>query len=91
MSRIYNGKVESVRQLLLDTAGNITYEVWFKNAKIAYFQKHQKQMMPISAGDRIYFEGSFIGTKFFIQKVYDRADMNTMESEFEARKLSVMI
>ena len=84
--RIYSGKVESVRQVTVDPLGNLTYEIWFRGNKVCYFRRHQKQMMPIAPGDRINFEGKFIGDKFLITQVIDRLGMDAIEYEFEKKK-----
>jgi len=89
--RIYSGKVESVRQANLDPLGNYTYEIWFRGGKVCYYKRHQKEQMLIEAGDRINFEGKFIGTKFLITEVIDHLGMEAIASEFEMKKKSVVI
>lgn len=70
-TKIWNGKVISIRQTSTDFFGNTLYEVSFRNGKKAFYERNSKREMRISVDSIIYFDGYFVGQHFMITEVFD--------------------
>lgn len=82
-TKIWNGKVISIRQTSTDFFGNTLYEVSFRNGKKAFYERNSKREMRISVDSIIYFDGYFVGQHFMITEVFDSYEVEMLRNEQE--------